>query len=143
MEYILWILAVNWAVMFTVPYSLFLVIICFPGVKYRGVKCLVPRASVNSESWISRNVFQRMSPHAFNFSLGLCVYFDSVYFQDDYNRTTFPFRKLEVHEMTHVKQQLYAGVFQWITYAIFYVIVGYENNPYEIQARNAEKGVVV
>jgi hypothetical protein len=140
-EIILWFVLINWGAMFFISYLAYMIFTWTPGVKWRPPVRGVLYASVADDSWLSRNLFKKMSKHAANFSFGMCVYFNGKYYQDDYNRTTVIFKRLEVHERVHVKQQLYLGLIQWITYGIFYATLGYKKNPYEVQARNAEASI--
>ena len=52
-------------------------------------------------------------------------------------------KKLIAHEMVHIKQQLRGWLIGfYIKYIYYQIRYGYENNPYEIEARNNElKGV--
>ena len=43
--------------------------------------------------------------------------------------------KLLIHELIHCMQMYYQGFSFYLNYFFYLLIYGYENNPYEIQAR--------
>jgi hypothetical protein len=79
-------------------------------------------------------LYKKMNNKWGAFSIGLCV----VYANDhEYNNIT-----TRMHERVHTHQQLVLGIFQWIFYALFYIVIlagtkldGYSANPFEIDAR--------
>ena len=68
------------------------------------------------------------------FSLGWCVVYRGEWRASD---------KVEAHERVHLHQQLILGLFHWIFYALFSVVVwlacrslhSYRANPFELDAR--------
>jgi len=59
----------------------------------------------------------------------IIYYRDAVYMSD---------KKLRKHELKHIEQMERDGIPKYlIMYTWYWVTIGYENNPYEIEAREA------
>ena len=66
---------------------------------------------------------------------GLATFWDTIYFREKKYMT----EKLMRHEEMHIKQMHRDGKFIYaIKYNYFWITRGYWNNPYEIEARDAE-----
>jgi len=66
---------------------------------------------------------------------GLTVRGKIIYFIDGYENS----KKLMAHEMKHIEQQNREGWIKFfLKYNWYWVTRGYKNNPYEIEAREAE-----
>lgn len=67
---------------------------------------------------------------------GLATPWDKIYYID---AKSYMDGKLRKHELMHIEQIKRDGVFKYmIRYNWYWVTVGYEKNPYEIEARKAE-----
>lgn len=69
---------------------------------------------------------------------GLTSFWGTIYFmtEDDFKNV-----RLVKHEMKHVEQMEKEGIFKFLVkYNYYWFKYGYKNNPYEIEAREAENG---
>ena len=71
----------------------------------------------------------------FNFD-GLATPWNTIYYS---NAKMYMDGKLRRYELMHVEQMKRDGVLKYmVMYNWYWVTIGYENNPYEIEAREAE-----
>lgn len=68
---------------------------------------------------------------------GWTSFWNTIYYLDE---ESFKNYRLYKHEMKHIEQMQKDGKFVFgVKYLYFISTVGYENNPYEIEARKAEE----
>lgn len=115
----------------TMFFSLFIILplLAFKQVENKKWKNGVWEFVVKDHSWL----YRKMSGKYNGLSFGWCVLYD----KNGYNNLT-----TRIHERIHLLQQLKLGIFQWIFYALFYVVIycgtnldTYFANPFEIDAR--------
>ena len=123
------------AVLWSLPTALigfitFLILLCSGQVKSLGWKDGALDIVALKDSWFQIRFEKKWA----GFSLGWCVFYFNDY---EYNNIT-----TRMHERVHTHQQLVLGIFQWIFYALFYIVIlagtklsGYAANPFEIDAK--------
>ena len=68
---------------------------------------------------------------------GLATVWNTIYFKDVESMNN---QRLLKHELKHIEQMERDGKVKWlIRYYYYWIRYGYINNPYEIEARQAEK----
>jgi len=67
---------------------------------------------------------------------GLTTYWNTIYYVNAFDMND---EKLRKHELKHIEQMQRDGkIKHFFKYNYYWITKGYENNPYEIEAREAE-----
>ena len=70
---------------------------------------------------------------------GLATPWNTIYYR---NAKLYMDGRLRKHELMHIEQMKRDGVLKYmVMYNWYWITIGYENNPYEIEAREAENGI--
>jgi hypothetical protein len=130
-DIVLKILVSAWCVpifLISILFTLFLML--FRQIANKGWKDGAWELLVTKDSWLNKKFNNKWGA----FSLGFSVIYNNEY---EYNNLNTRY-----HERIHLKQQLVLGLFQWIFYGLFCIIVfigcdlhAYRSNPFEIDAR--------
>lgn len=68
---------------------------------------------------------------------GWTSFWDTIYYKDE---TLIKNKRLVKHEMQHIKQMKRLGKLKFaILYTYYNLRYGYQNNPFEVEARKAEE----
>lgn len=71
---------------------------------------------------------------------GLATPWGVIYYIDEVSSNDQSLRR---HEKTHIRQMERDGIFKYmVMYNYYWIVKGYKNNPYEMEARKAERDII-